>query len=169
LGFAVDADELRADGDDLGVVAEELGEELQGVFADEGVVVEEEEEFGGGGVGGLVVAAGEAEILGIFEKLDVGEIGYGAQGIVGGGVVYDDGFGSKVAAVFFDGGEKVAEHAAAVPVDDEDGDVGVGRRIHRESTLTPTLSLSTGRGGKDGEKGAGHFIALGEMWYKNRA
>ncbi len=118
------------------MVPEELGEELQGVFADEGVVVEEEEEFGGGGVGGLVVAAGETEVLGVFEKLDVGEIGYGTEGIVGGGVVYDDGFDGEVATIFIDGGEEVAEHVSAVPVDDEDGDVGEGRRIHRESALT---------------------------------
>lgn len=126
------------------MVAEELGEELQGVFADEGVVVEEEEEFGVGGAGGLVVAAGETLVLGVAEEGGVGKVSRGVEGGVCGGVVDYDCFYGEVTAGFFDGGEEVAEHVSAVPVDDEDGEVwgpGHGRR---------------------------HFIALGgEMWYEN--
>lgn len=120
LGGAGGIDEASADGTDFVAREEEVVEDAEGIFDEFGVAVEEEDGVAFCDADGLIVGGGEAEVLGVLDETDFGEMFAHHVGTgVGGGVVHDDDFVGDAAGVLADGIEACAEEFPRVPVDDD--------------------------------------------------
>ncbi len=143
----------------------ELDQSPQGPGRHEGVVVEEEQVAAAGQAGGLVVGPREAEVRGVADQDDLGEVaGHHVRGAVGRGVVDDDRFEADALRLVEQRFEAGAEQVAAIPVGDADRDVdgpGVEEAVDPGGAAGVLVGGGAGGGRGRGECGGGHHCRQG--------